>query len=44
VVIRTHNEDESKLLEKDNIGTIFFGEAELAKGMTKHILERFSPK
>ena len=44
VVIRTHNEDESKLLEKDGIGTIFFGEAELAKGMTKHILERFSPK
>ena len=43
VVVRTHSEEESKLLLKDDIGTVFFGEEELAKGMTKHVLERFSP-
>ncbi len=44
IVVRTHSEEESKLLHKDGIGTVFFGEEELAKGMTKHVLERFSPK
>jgi len=44
VVVRTHSEQESKLLQKEGIGTVFFGEEELAKGMTKHVLERFSPK
>jgi CPA2 family monovalent cation:H+ antiporter-2 len=44
VVVRTHSEEESKLLQNDDIGTVFFGEEELAKGMTKHVLERFSPK
>ena len=44
VVVRTHSEVESKLLLKDGVGTVFFGEEELAKGMTKHVLERFSPR
>jgi CPA2 family monovalent cation:H+ antiporter-2 len=44
VVMLTHSEEESKLLQNDGIGTIFFAEEELAKGMTKHVLERFSPK
>ncbi|HQS37810.1 MAG: Kef family K(+) transporter [Methylotenera sp. 24-45-7] len=44
VVVRTHSEQESKLLQNEGIGTVFFGEEELAKGMTKHVLERFSPK
>ena len=44
VVVRTHSEEESKLLHSDGIGTVFFGEEELAKGMAKHVLERFSPK
>ncbi len=44
IVVRTHSEEESRLLHKDGIGTVFFGEEELAKGMTKHVLERFSPK
>ncbi|CAG1004095.1 Putative cation/proton antiporter YbaL [Methylophilaceae bacterium] len=43
IVVRTHNEEESMLLRKEGIGTIFYGEEELAKGMTKHVLERFSP-
>jgi CPA2 family monovalent cation:H+ antiporter-2 len=32
------------LLRKDGIGTVFFGEEELAKGMTSHVLERFAPQ
>ncbi|HEY0917857.1 MAG TPA: NAD-binding protein [Devosia sp.] len=41
VVVRTHNEDESELLRRDKVGTVFFGEEELAKGMTAHVLRRF---
>jgi monovalent cation:H+ antiporter-2, CPA2 family len=41
VVLRTHSEDESDLLRKDEVGTVFFGENELARGMTVHILQRF---
>lgn len=44
IVVRTHSEEESKMLQSDGVGTVFFGEEELAKGMTKHVLERFSPK
>lgn len=44
IVLRTHSEDESRLLRKNKIGTVFFGEEELAKGMTSHILERFAPQ
>jgi monovalent cation:H+ antiporter-2, CPA2 family len=42
IVLRTHSEDESLMLRKEGIGTVFFGEEELAKGMTGHLLERFS--
>jgi CPA2 family monovalent cation:H+ antiporter-2 len=41
VVLRTHNEAESELLRKDQVGTVFFGEEELARGMTQHVLQRF---
>jgi len=44
IVLRTHSEDESALLRKESIGTVFFGEEELAKGMTGHVLERFVPQ
>ncbi len=44
VIVRTHNEDESELLAADGFGKIFFGEDELAKGMVRHIFERFAPK
>jgi CPA2 family monovalent cation:H+ antiporter-2 len=43
IVLRTHSEDESILLRKEGLGTVFFGEEELAKGMTSHVLERFAP-
>ncbi|CAG9164737.1 YbaL family putative K(+) efflux transporter [Cupriavidus pinatubonensis] len=43
IVLRTHNEDESVMLRKEAIGTVFYGEEELARGMTAHVLERFAP-
>lgn len=44
IVLRTHNEEESALLKQDNIGTVFFGEEELAKGMSEYVLKRYAPK
>jgi CPA2 family monovalent cation:H+ antiporter-2 len=44
IVFRTHSEDESQMLRKEGIGTVFFGEEELAKGMTAHVIERFAPR
>lgn len=43
IVLRTHSEDESLILRKEGVGTVFFGEEELAKGMSRHVLERFAP-
>ena len=42
ILLRTHSEAESELLRKDKLGTVFFGEEELAKGMTKHLLGRYA--
>jgi CPA2 family monovalent cation:H+ antiporter-2 len=39
-VVRTHNEDEARLLEQENIGKIFLSEEELAQSMTRHVLAR----
>jgi CPA2 family monovalent cation:H+ antiporter-2 len=39
IVVRTHNEEEAALLEKDGCGKIFFGERELARAMTDYVLE-----
>ncbi|MEK6736517.1 MAG: YbaL family putative K(+) efflux transporter [Pseudomonadota bacterium] len=44
IVLRTRSEDETKLLREDKLGTVFFGEEELAKSMTHHILQRFDTK
>ena len=40
-VVRTHSEEEARLLEQEGIGTIFFGEGELAKAISRHALERY---
>lgn len=40
IVLRTHSEEESVLLRKEGIDKVFFGEEELAKGMTGHVLAR----
>ena len=41
IVVRTHDADESALLRQEKVGTVFFGEEELAKGMMAHVLQRF---
>ena len=43
IIVRTHSESESVLLRDEGIGAVFFGEEELAKGMARHVLARFSP-
>ena len=41
IVLRTHSEAELEMLRKDDWGTVFFGEDELARGMAGHVVERF---
>ena len=41
VVVRTYSADESELLRQEQVGTVFFGDEELAKGMLAHVLQRF---
>ena len=43
IVLRTHNEEESTLLRSEQVGQVFFGEEELAKGMLEHVLARYAP-
>ncbi len=43
VVVRTHGDDEAALLTQEQIGTVFIGEQELAKGITAHVLTRLKP-
>ncbi|NVO07877.1 MAG: cation:proton antiporter, partial [Rhodoferax sp.] len=43
IILRTHSEEESQLLRKEDVGLVFFGEEELAKGMSSHVLQRFKP-
>lgn len=31
------------MIHNEGLGSVFFGEEELAKGMASHILNRFSP-
>jgi monovalent cation:H+ antiporter-2, CPA2 family len=40
-VVRTHNEEEAGLLEREAAEKVFLGEDELAKGMSRHVLERY---
>ena len=40
VVVRTHNEEAAGLLERE-ASKVFMGEDELAKGMSRYVLERF---
>lgn len=44
IVVRTHNEDESRFLREENIGKVFYGEEELANGMCEFIVEQYAPK
>ena len=42
IIVRTHSEEEAALLEKENAGTVFFGEHELARSMIHHVLGRYT--
>jgi CPA2 family monovalent cation:H+ antiporter-2 len=41
IVLRTHGEEESRLLRQEGVGRVFFGEEELAASMANHVLTRF---
>ena len=43
-LVRTHSEEEAALLRKENAGTIFLGEHELALSMTRHVLEKVAAR
>jgi len=43
LVLRSHNDEEAALLERDVAGTAFVGERELARSMTDHVLARVAP-
>jgi CPA2 family monovalent cation:H+ antiporter-2 len=38
VVVRSHNEDEAELLEREGTARVFIGEQELAQAMVSHVL------
>lgn len=38
-VVRTHSEEEARLLREETGGTVFVGERELAGSMTRHVLD-----
>jgi CPA2 family monovalent cation:H+ antiporter-2 len=40
VALCTNSADEAELLGRDGVGTVFMAEAELARGMTEHVLAR----
>ena len=40
IAVRTHDEEEARLLADEQVGTVFFGEQELATAMTRHVLAR----
>jgi len=40
IALRTHEEEEARLLAGEQIGKVFFGEQELALAMTRHVLAR----
>ncbi|KAG0184492.1 hypothetical protein DFQ28_011043 [Apophysomyces sp. BC1034] len=41
-VLCTDNDDEAALLESEQVGTVFVGDSELARGMTAHVLSRMT--
>ena len=40
IVIRVHSEEEKALFEREELGRVFMGEAELASAMTGYVVER----
>lgn len=42
VIVRSHNEGEAELLEREHVGKVFVGEHQLALGMVNHVLGRMA--
>ena len=42
VVLRTHSEDESRLLQAEGVGDVFFWKETLARGMASHVLKQMA--
>ena len=42
IVLRTHSDEVADLLRGENLGTVFMGEHELAKAITRHVIERMN--
>jgi CPA2 family monovalent cation:H+ antiporter-2 len=40
ILLRTHSDEEATLLRRENLGTVFMGEHELAQAMTREVLQR----
>jgi CPA2 family monovalent cation:H+ antiporter-2 len=40
IVVRTHSDDEGVLMRDAGVQSVFMGEHELARAMTRHIIER----
>ena len=38
--MRTHSDEEARLLRAENAGEVFIGEHELAQAMTRHVIEQ----
>jgi CPA2 family monovalent cation:H+ antiporter-2 len=43
IVVRAHNDEESRQLREEGFGEVFFGVEELAKSMSQHVVDRFRP-
>ena len=44
IVLRTHSDEVAELLRGEHLGTVFMGEHELAKAMTRHVLDCMTDK
>ncbi|HUO84739.1 MAG TPA: YbaL family putative K(+) efflux transporter, partial [Thermoanaerobaculia bacterium] len=42
IVLRTHSDEEAAMLREEDAGTVFMGEQELARAMTRYVLERMT--
>ena len=44
IILRTHSDEEADMLRAENLGKVFMGEHELARGMARHVLARMGFK
>ncbi len=44
ILLRTHSDEEAALLEREQLGTVFLGEQQLALAMARHILSRLAER